>query len=169
MHRIQTMYLSFWIYHTALYFFAVSTIAAFVGQHVVRKLINILGRASIIIFTLSLTIFVSALSLGMISHSSFMQVFIVISRRGLWNCYIWRILKLMNDFVPLQTYRWYRLSQNGPKDWSQGVHGIRQHLFVYMKVTKIEGLTSRDEVLDSNIYHLFWLVISNFLVKKRIV
>ncbi|KAL9460519.1 hypothetical protein AB3S75_003676 [Citrus x aurantiifolia] len=48
----------------ALYFFAVSTIAAFVGQHVVRKLINILGRASIIIFTLSLTIFVSALSLG---------------------------------------------------------------------------------------------------------
>nr|AEI72271.1 hypothetical protein [Citrus trifoliata] len=48
----------------ALYFFAVSTIAAFVGQHVVRKLINILGRASIIIFTLSLTIFVSALSLS---------------------------------------------------------------------------------------------------------
>ncbi|KAJ4718121.1 Transmembrane protein TauE-like [Melia azedarach] len=48
----------------ALYFFAVATIAAFVGQHVVRKLISILGRASIIIFTLSLTIFVSALSLG---------------------------------------------------------------------------------------------------------
>ncbi|KAH9665976.1 Sulfite exporter TauE/SafE family protein 3 [Citrus sinensis] len=48
----------------ALYFFALSIIAAFVGQHVVKKLIKILGRASIIIFTLSFIIFVSALSLG---------------------------------------------------------------------------------------------------------
>ncbi|CAK7356691.1 unnamed protein product [Dovyalis caffra] len=48
----------------ALYFFAVATISAFVGQHVVRKLIRILGRASLIIFILAFTIFVSAISLG---------------------------------------------------------------------------------------------------------
>ncbi|KAH9714341.1 Sulfite exporter TauE/SafE family protein 3 [Citrus sinensis] len=48
----------------ALYFFALSIIAAFVGQHVLKKLIKILGRASIIIFTLSFIIFVSAVSLG---------------------------------------------------------------------------------------------------------
>ncbi|GLT32663.1 hypothetical protein SLA2020_073130 [Shorea laevis] len=48
----------------ALYFVAVATIAALVGQHLVRKLIKVLGRASIIIFILSFTIFVSAISLG---------------------------------------------------------------------------------------------------------
>ncbi|KAF3783735.1 hypothetical protein EJ110_NYTH31802 [Nymphaea thermarum] len=48
----------------ALYFIAVATAAAFVGQHVVRKLIIVLGRASIIIFILASTIFVSAISLG---------------------------------------------------------------------------------------------------------
>ncbi|KAK6924345.1 Transmembrane protein TauE-like [Dillenia turbinata] len=48
----------------ATYFVVVATIAAFTGQHVVRKLIAILGRASIIIFILALTIFVSAISLG---------------------------------------------------------------------------------------------------------
>ncbi|KAG6780464.1 hypothetical protein POTOM_013324 [Populus tomentosa] len=48
----------------ALYFVAVATVAAFVGQFVVQKLINLLGRASLIIFILSFTIFVSAISLG---------------------------------------------------------------------------------------------------------
>ncbi|KAG9139305.1 hypothetical protein Leryth_011300 [Lithospermum erythrorhizon] len=48
----------------ALYLMIVATIAAFVGQHVVRKVIIILGRASIIIFILAFTIFVSAISLG---------------------------------------------------------------------------------------------------------
>ncbi|KAI9089005.1 hypothetical protein K1719_029284 [Acacia pycnantha] len=48
----------------ASYFVLVATIAAFAGQHVVRKIIAILGRASIIIFILALTIFVSAISLG---------------------------------------------------------------------------------------------------------
>ncbi|KAJ6696271.1 hypothetical protein OIU74_015210 [Salix koriyanagi] len=48
----------------ALYFVAVATVAAFVGQFVVRKLINLLGRASLIIFILSFTIFVSAITLG---------------------------------------------------------------------------------------------------------
>ncbi|XP_050231332.1 sulfite exporter TauE/SafE family protein 3-like [Mercurialis annua] len=48
----------------ALYLFAVAIVAAFVGQYVVRKLISILGRASLIIFILAFTIFVSAISLG---------------------------------------------------------------------------------------------------------
>uniref|UniRef100_A0A6N2N2I5 Uncharacterized protein n=1 Tax=Salix viminalis TaxID=40686 RepID=A0A6N2N2I5_SALVM len=52
------------ISNTALYFVAVATVAAFVGQFVVRKLINLLGRASLIIFILSFTIFVSAITLG---------------------------------------------------------------------------------------------------------
>jgi hypothetical protein len=54
--------------NTALYFVAVATVAAFVGQFVVRKLINLLGRASLIIFILSFTIFVSAISLGMFCY-----------------------------------------------------------------------------------------------------
>ncbi|KAL0330762.1 UNVERIFIED_CONTAM: Sulfite exporter TauE/SafE family protein 3 [Sesamum angustifolium] len=54
----------------ALYFVAVATVAAFIGQHVVRKLIIVLGRASIIIFILSFTIFVSAISLGGVGISN---------------------------------------------------------------------------------------------------
>ncbi|XP_055828772.1 sulfite exporter TauE/SafE family protein 3-like [Solanum dulcamara] len=48
----------------ALYFIAVASIAALIGQHVVRRIISIVGRASVIIFILALTIFVSAISLG---------------------------------------------------------------------------------------------------------
>ncbi|KAL1551543.1 sulfite exporter TauE/SafE family protein 3-like [Salvia divinorum] len=48
----------------ALYFVAVATFAALVGLHVVRKIVSILGRASLIIFILAFTIFVSAISLG---------------------------------------------------------------------------------------------------------
>ncbi|CAN4088985.1 unnamed protein product [Withania somnifera] len=48
----------------ALYFIAVASIAALVGQYVVRRIISIVGRASVIIFVLALTIFVSAISLG---------------------------------------------------------------------------------------------------------
>lgn len=54
----------------ALYFLIVATIAAFVGQHVVRRLIVILGRASLIIFILAFTIFVSAISLGGVGISN---------------------------------------------------------------------------------------------------
>ncbi|KAK4419999.1 Sulfite exporter TauE/SafE family protein 3 [Sesamum alatum] len=54
----------------ALYFVAVATVAAFIGQHVVRRLIIVLGRASIIIFILSFTIFVSAISLGGVGISN---------------------------------------------------------------------------------------------------
>ncbi|KAF3553102.1 hypothetical protein F2Q69_00016711 [Brassica cretica] len=48
----------------ALYLVGVATIAALVGQHVVRRLIAVLGRASLIIFILASTIFISAISLG---------------------------------------------------------------------------------------------------------
>ncbi|XP_065867309.1 sulfite exporter TauE/SafE family protein 3-like [Euphorbia lathyris] len=48
----------------ALYFVAVSMAAVFIGQYVVRKIISILRRASIIIFILAFTVFVSAISLG---------------------------------------------------------------------------------------------------------
>ncbi|KAL6222424.1 hypothetical protein ACLB2K_005816 [Fragaria x ananassa] len=48
----------------AAYFVLVATIAAFTGQHVVRKVIAVVGRASIVIFILALTILVSAISLG---------------------------------------------------------------------------------------------------------
>ncbi|RZC75503.1 hypothetical protein C5167_050988 [Papaver somniferum] len=48
----------------ALYFMAVAILAALVGQHVVRKLINFLGRTSLIIFILAFTIFMSAIFLG---------------------------------------------------------------------------------------------------------
>lgn len=56
------------IHLAALYLAAVASFSALVGQHVVRKVIKILGRASIIIFILSSTIFVSAISLGMYKH-----------------------------------------------------------------------------------------------------
>ncbi|RWW85539.1 hypothetical protein BHE74_00005765, partial [Ensete ventricosum] len=54
----------------ALYFVSVALVAAFVGQHFVKRLIEILGRASLIIFILASTIFISAISLGKakISH-----------------------------------------------------------------------------------------------------
>ncbi|KAL8170731.1 hypothetical protein V2J09_022535 [Rumex salicifolius] len=48
----------------ALYLVAVATVAAVVGQFAVKKVIAILGRASLIIFILATTIFVSAISLG---------------------------------------------------------------------------------------------------------
>ncbi|KAL2343220.1 hypothetical protein Fmac_004505 [Flemingia macrophylla] len=54
----------------ALYFAAVATAAALSGQHLVRKLIAILGRTSLIIFILSLTVFVSGISLGKWSRHS---------------------------------------------------------------------------------------------------
>ncbi|KAK7360002.1 hypothetical protein VNO77_01974 [Canavalia gladiata] len=48
----------------ASYFVLIATIAALTGQYVVRKIIAIFGRASIIIFVLAFTIFVSAICLG---------------------------------------------------------------------------------------------------------
>jgi uncharacterized membrane protein YfcA len=54
----------------ALYFILVATIAAWIGQHVVRKLIQYMGRASLIIFILASSIFVSAVSLGGVGISN---------------------------------------------------------------------------------------------------
>ncbi|KAG6498734.1 hypothetical protein ZIOFF_038456 [Zingiber officinale] len=54
----------------ALYMVAVALVAAIIGQHIVRKIIEILGRASLIIFILSFTIFVSAVSLGGVGISN---------------------------------------------------------------------------------------------------
>lgn len=51
-----------------------ATIAALVGQHVVRRVIALLGRASIIIFILAMTIFVSAISLGIYIYSFFILI-----------------------------------------------------------------------------------------------
>ncbi|KAG9440966.1 hypothetical protein H6P81_021131 [Aristolochia fimbriata] len=48
----------------AFYFMMITTMAALAGQHIVRKLVALLGRASLIIFILALTIFISAISLG---------------------------------------------------------------------------------------------------------
>ncbi|MED6186289.1 hypothetical protein PIB30_065359 [Stylosanthes scabra] len=57
-----------------LYFVAVSTVAALVGQYVVRKLISLLGRASIIIFILAGTVFVSAISLGSVGIARMVEM-----------------------------------------------------------------------------------------------
>ncbi|KAK9749848.1 hypothetical protein RND81_02G155100 [Saponaria officinalis] len=48
----------------AAYFVLVATLAALVGQHVVRKVIALVGRASLIIFILASTILISAITLG---------------------------------------------------------------------------------------------------------
>ncbi|KAJ8555378.1 hypothetical protein K7X08_012874 [Anisodus acutangulus] len=54
----------------AAYFTAVATVAAVIGQHFVRRMIVLLGRASLIIFILAFTIFVSAISLGGVGISN---------------------------------------------------------------------------------------------------
>ncbi|KAM5579083.1 hypothetical protein ABKV19_009057 [Rosa sericea] len=48
----------------ALYFAAVTTVSAFAGQHVAGKVVKKLGRASLIIFILAFTVFLSSLTLG---------------------------------------------------------------------------------------------------------
>lgn len=63
----------------ALYFAAVTTVSAIAGQHVAGKVIKNLGRASLIIFILAFTIFVSSLTLGM-SHSYIRTLFPFVER-----------------------------------------------------------------------------------------
>ncbi|CAK8570221.1 unnamed protein product [Lathyrus sativus] len=48
----------------ALYLALVASVAAYIGQKVIDKLVNIFERASLIIFVLSFTILVSAIALG---------------------------------------------------------------------------------------------------------
>ncbi|KAK4761804.1 hypothetical protein SAY87_029688 [Trapa incisa] len=57
----------------AVYFIIVATIAALIGQHIVRRLIIVFGRASLIIFILAMTIFVSAISLGGVGISNMIE------------------------------------------------------------------------------------------------
>ncbi|KAG7958122.1 hypothetical protein I3843_10G003400 [Carya illinoinensis] len=58
----------------ALYLTSVSVLAGFWGQFFIRKLITILGRASIIIFILSGVIFLSALTMGIIGIETSIQM-----------------------------------------------------------------------------------------------
>ncbi|XP_039120989.1 sulfite exporter TauE/SafE family protein 3-like isoform X2 [Dioscorea cayenensis subsp. rotundata] len=57
----------------AMYFVIVAAIAAIIGQHVVKRLIIWMGRASLIIFILAFTIFVSAVSLGGVGISRMIE------------------------------------------------------------------------------------------------
>ncbi|KAJ0971480.1 hypothetical protein J5N97_019439 [Dioscorea zingiberensis] len=57
----------------AIYLVIVASVAAIIGQHVVRKLIILMGRASLIIFILAFTIFVSAISLGGVGISRMIE------------------------------------------------------------------------------------------------
>ncbi|KAF7804362.1 sulfite exporter TauE/SafE family protein 4 [Senna tora] len=58
----------------ALYLTAVSVLAGFCGQFFVRKLITIIGRASIIVFILSGVIFASALTMGVVGIEQSIQM-----------------------------------------------------------------------------------------------
>ncbi|XP_054801572.1 sulfite exporter TauE/SafE family protein 4-like [Prosopis cineraria] len=58
----------------ALYLTTVSVLAGFWGQFLVRKLIKILGRASIIVFILSGVIFASALTMGVVGIEKSVQM-----------------------------------------------------------------------------------------------
>lgn len=48
----------------ALYFVAIALVAAIVGQVVIKKLVALSGRASVIIFILAFTLLVSGIALG---------------------------------------------------------------------------------------------------------
>ncbi|EPS64071.1 hypothetical protein M569_10711, partial [Genlisea aurea] len=50
----------------ALYLMGMSILAGFFGQSMIRKMVGILGRASVIVFILSAVIFVSALVMGVV-------------------------------------------------------------------------------------------------------
>ncbi|XP_022143899.1 sulfite exporter TauE/SafE family protein 4 [Momordica charantia] len=58
----------------ALYFTSVSVLAGFWGQFLVRKMIAILRRASLIVFILSGVIFASAITMGIIGVSKSMEM-----------------------------------------------------------------------------------------------
>nr|XP_027189071.1 sulfite exporter TauE/SafE family protein 3-like isoform X5 [Cicer arietinum] len=57
----------------ALYLTLVATVAAYIGQKIIDKLINIFQRASLIIFVLSFTILVSAIALGGVGISHMIE------------------------------------------------------------------------------------------------
>ncbi|MCH95684.1 sulfite exporter TauE/SafE family protein, partial [Trifolium medium] len=57
----------------ALYLTLVATIAAYIGQKIIDKLVNIFQRASLIIFVLSFTILISAIALGGVGISHMIE------------------------------------------------------------------------------------------------
>ncbi|KAJ1409916.1 Transmembrane protein [Sesbania bispinosa] len=57
----------------ALYLTLVAAVAAYIGQFIIDKLVNIFQRASLIIFVLAFTIFVSAIALGGVGISDMIQ------------------------------------------------------------------------------------------------
>ncbi|CAK9325610.1 unnamed protein product [Citrullus colocynthis] len=57
----------------AVYLAAVAMVAGYCGQHFVGKVIKLLGRASIIIFVLAFTVFISSLTLGGVGISKSIQ------------------------------------------------------------------------------------------------
>ncbi|CAJ2674678.1 unnamed protein product [Trifolium pratense] len=57
----------------ALYLTLVATIAAYIGQKIIDKLVNIFQRASLIIFVLSFTVLVSAIALGGVGISHMIE------------------------------------------------------------------------------------------------
>ncbi|XP_025979875.1 sulfite exporter TauE/SafE family protein 3-like [Glycine soja] len=65
---------------SALYLVVIATTIALVGQHLVRKAIAILGRASVIIFILTLTLSVSVVLFGLFSPSHLRSRYVSPSR-----------------------------------------------------------------------------------------
>jgi len=111
----------------ALYFTAVATVASFIGQHAVRKLINILGRASLIIFILAFTIFVSAISLG--KDSRILASLISYRKVALVSCYA-----IINRFLTNASFlmydRWSWYLEHDHEDSEPRLYGVWKPLQV---------------------------------------
>lgn len=90
------------------------------GQHVVRRIIALLGRASIIIFILALTIFISAICLGT-STSILTQAF----RRNIFSFFSPHLFPINICQISCRRGRYL---EHGREDDKSGVHGIREPL-----------------------------------------
>ncbi|KAG4965605.1 hypothetical protein JHK84_040215 [Glycine max] len=67
---IQVIFMHVSTCFAALFLTLVAAIAAFLGQYLIDKLVNIFQRASLIIFVLAFTIFVSSIALGGVGISN---------------------------------------------------------------------------------------------------
>lgn len=65
------------MYLAAVYFIVVAATSAFIGQRVMNKVVAMFGIASLVIFVLAFTIFVSAVSLGLLPILSLSPVFLL--------------------------------------------------------------------------------------------
>lgn len=121
--KFETYFFLFISFSAAAYFSLVATIAALAGQHVLRKIIAILGRASIIIFLLALTIFISAISLG--KFCDFYWAFFF----NIFHFFQWCLFILL-----LMYHRW---GGNREHDWEDGepwVYGVWKPLRSFLGV-----------------------------------